>query len=373
MTILTSDRTAGRRLAYAALIASAVVLSAAAGCSTNPTGPSGPFALYVVDVEGFGDYVAIQDGLNAASDGDTVLVMPGRYAGPGNKNLDFNGVAIVLKGAGTRDLVVIDCEGQGRGICLVGGNSPVIENITIANGVAQGDTAQGGGMYVEGVSPALNSVRFLANSAGDEGGGLYCKSASPALYDVLFDDNVASTSGGAMMCVEGSSASLNRVYFYRNAAQGSGGAMGCIFSSPMLTECVFFRNSAFFGGGMYCGASDPLISSCTFAENEAAYAGGVYCWDYSEPSITKSIIAFSTSGEAILCNGYDPFINQCCIYGNEGGDELCGTYSTSMLYVDPLFCDLDARNLTLGSDSECLPWNNPWSVQIGAYGEGCFR
>lgn len=370
MTSMTPNRASTRRVAPLALLV-AVCTLLAAGCSTNPAGPSGNtvYDLYVVDINGLGDYLTIQEGLNVASDGDTVLVMPGVYSGPGNINLDFGGVGLVLMGAETRDDVVIDCEGHGRGIYLLGGNSPVIENITISNG----DTLQGGGIYIENVSPAMSNVRLLANSSTDEGGGLYCKGASPALYNVLFDDNVASTSGGGMMCVSGSSPALNGVVFYRNAAQGSGGAVGCVFSSPAMTNCVFLKNSAFFGGGIYCGASSPLITSCTLANNEAAYAGGIYCWDGSMPSTTNSIIAFSTSGEAILCNGGTPFTTRCCIYGNEGGDQLCGTYSTSMLYVDPLFCDLAAGDLRLSSSSPCLPENNSWDVQIGAYGEGCRR
>ncbi|MCK4511407.1 T9SS type A sorting domain-containing protein, partial [bacterium] len=37
----------------------------------------------------------------------------------------------------------------------------------------------------------------------------------------------------------------------------------------------------------------------------------------------------------------------------------------------PLFCSLADTNLTLHSDSPCLPANNPWGELIGALGEGC--
>lgn len=359
----------------AALLASAALglpvagILALSGCSSNPSGPSDGdevYESYLVDLTGAGDYLTIQEGLNAAGDGDTVYVAPGTYTGPGNRDLEFGGSGIVLKGTAARDETVIDCEGAGRGFYISGGAAPVIENLMVTNG----DADEGGGMYVRGVSPALVNVRFVANHATD-GGGLFCENASPALADVLFDDNTAASGGGAMHC-QHSSPALSRVEFINNAAPGSGGGMTCIFSSPAISECVFRKNSAFFGGGIYCADSSPSVTSCTFADNEAAHGGGLYCFGGSDPAITNTIIAFSSGSTALFCGaGSEPFTSHSCFYGNDGGDEVCGPHSTSMLYTDPLFCDLEAGDLTLRGDSDCLPDNNQWDILIGALGEGC--
>jgi predicted outer membrane repeat protein len=172
-----------------------------------------------------------------------------------------------------------------------------------------------------------------------------------------------------MLCVN-SSASLTDVVFFRNAAQGSGGGMACLFSSPALSGCVFRRNSSVFGGALYCGASHPSVTSCTFVENEGAQGSSIYCRDGSAPAIRHTIIAYGSPGEALYCDGSVPYTALSCIYANGELNELCGD-STSILYVDPLFCDLESGDLTLAGDSECLPENNSWGILIGALGQGC--
>ncbi|MCK4512702.1 hypothetical protein KAW64_13240 [bacterium] len=363
------DHTTGRLRLVLTLGVTAAALAAAlalSGCSSsNPAGPSLGQS-YLVDLTGAGDFLTIQEGLNAASDGDTVLIAPGVYAGPGNKNLTFGGVSTVVRGLASRDETVIDCEGSGRGFYIGGGAAPVIEDLMVTNG----DTIKGGGMYLEGTSPTLRNVRFVDNASIDGGGGLYCRNGSPALEDVLFDDNTADVQGGGMLCIN-SSASLIDVVFFRNAAQGSGGGMTCVFSSPSIAGTVFRRNSAGLGGALYCAASNPSITSCTMVENEGGMGSGIYCVDGAAPAIRHTIIAYGSPGEALYCDGSVPYTALSCIYANGELNELCGDYTTSILYVDPLFCDLADGDFTLCANSPCLPENNAWGIQIGAHGEGC--
>ena len=389
----------------------AAALSALPGCSgSGPTAPSSG-RTFLVDLTGQGDYVTIQAAIAVAATGDTVLVMPGTYTGPDNKNLDFGGRNIVLKAATARDSVVVDCQGEGRGFYLHGGEGPssVIEGFVIVGGFAgvEGEAdGCGGGAYLQGASPTFRNVVFRDNVALVDGGGMYCarddrsmRPASPTLEDVVFERNEATFSGGALVCYKDSNARLTRVTFIENYAGSSGGGMSCIFASPVMNEVAFVRNIAdAYGGGLSCYTSSPTIDGATFLANGATYgyggaialsgsgpqirnativnnaailAGGIHCRDLSSPVIRASIMAFNMGTGAVYCDGEDtPDTQRSCVFQNDGGDILCGT-SADILSLDPLFCNVNEDDLTLCSNSPCLPGGNPWGITIGDHGEGC--
>ena len=79
----------------------------------------------------------------------------------------------------------------------------------------------------------------------------------------------------------------------------------------------------------------------------------------------------------MYCLGEDsmPLLVCCDIYGNAGGDWvdcIADQYGVDGNFsADPLFCDVTAGDLTLASESPCLPDGNDCHVLIGAHGEGC--
>ena len=85
-------------------------------------------------------FSTIQAAIDAAFDGDTVIVADGTYTGVGNKDLDFKGKAITVRSENGPGSTIIDCEGEGRGFNFENREteSSVLSGFTITNGAAGG-------------------------------------------------------------------------------------------------------------------------------------------------------------------------------------------------------------------------------------------
>ncbi|MBT5656836.1 MAG: hypothetical protein HOI89_03535, partial [Phycisphaerae bacterium] len=67
------------------------------------------------------DYTTIQAAVDAASNGDEILVAPGTYTGTGDEVVDTLGKAITIKASGTPEETIIDGEGARRVVQCAGG------------------------------------------------------------------------------------------------------------------------------------------------------------------------------------------------------------------------------------------------------------
>ncbi|HUW81251.1 MAG TPA: right-handed parallel beta-helix repeat-containing protein [Phycisphaerae bacterium] len=240
---------------------------------------------------------AIQEGINAADDGDTVVVQDGTYTGAGNRDLDFDGRLITVRSANGAASCVIDCQGAGRGFHFHNGETAaaVVEGFTITNGT--GDS--GGGMYNWQSSPTVTQCTFSGNTADYDGGGMFNRDSSPTVTHCTFIGNTAADGGG--MYNVSSSPTVTQCTFSGNTAYGAAGMYNSYESSPTVTQCTFSGNTVSeFGGGMYNGSNtSPTVTQCTFSENTAWAGGGMLNGSNSSPTVTRCTF----SGNEALSGG----------------------------------------------------------------------
>lgn len=294
------------------------------------------------------DYPTIEAGLNSAASGDTVEVECGTYVG----NIPLHPGVTLRSSSGDPSCVILDGEDQRRIASVVSSpNEPatVVEGVTFYRGRATNlqDNNIGGALRVREGSAVLRRCRF-GRSVANGGGAVFCENSSCTFVDCVFDSNSASV--GAAVNVSGSSATF----------QG----------------CVFLRNVALTSGGAIADYSASSIDHCTFAANTAPVEGSsIYVGDPAT-HITNSIIFGGTGPEPVTCYGSANVEVSCSdVFGNSAGDwvgclatwgGVAGNFSEN-----PLFCNVDAGDLTLQSSSPCAPQTAGTCGLIGALPAVC--
>lgn len=225
------------------------------------------------------DFATIQEAIDAAADGDTVMVRSGVYTGTGNVNLDYKGKAITLRAEDGPQYTILDCQASGRAVRFHSGegDDAIFEGFQVRNGMT---ADSGAGVLIEYSSPKILNCVFSNNYASDSGGAIFIlNSARPVLISgSSFTGNIAEVSGGAIG-TDNALVSITDGTFKENEAGDSGGAISNHDSSSSLVNCLFQENGAWLRGGAFSGvvtgnlAAELRITNSTFAVNRAANEG----------------------------------------------------------------------------------------------------
>ena len=319
-----------------------------------------------------GAYATIQAAIDAAVEGDVVIISPGTYKGRGLRDVDFKGKAITVRSTAPQDpnvvaATIIDCEKDGRAFEFHSreGAGSVLAGLTIINGYA----TNGGGIYCTNSSPTLTNCVFKNNWAKYAGGGICSSNGKPTLTNCTFSENRAYYGGGGIQNNNTASPTLIKCTFIKNWANYGGGGMqnqdnsnpeltDCIFSqnsadnrgagmdnyqsSPILTDCTFSKNLAKSnGGGMYNLGGKPQLTNCTFSENSASDNGGGMYNLYSSPILTGCVFnnnIGTDNGGAIFNGSSSPTLTRCKFSenraANRGGANRAGNRGGAMYNRD---------------------------------------
>jgi predicted outer membrane repeat protein len=361
------------------------------------------------------DQPTIQAGIDAAVDGDTVLVADGTYVGEGNHDIEFDGKNIILMSEHGADLTIIDCDRNGRGFYFgYNDRDVVVKGFTITDGWAE----YGGGIYCyEGSEPVITENVITENEATTTGGGIYCDDyCSPTIRDNVIIGNNANGGGGIMCNGNQSAAYIEGNSITENDVIGNGGGIACYLCdngpAPYIIRNYISENSATYGGGISLKRSPALaldIVENVIVDNEAWEGGGIRSYS-SRPSILRNIIAgnvavdvgggiynfgegFAIINNTITGNEAEGFgggggiyqeavsnwstIRNTIVWGNSGssfpeiyphgGGTLVITYSDigeewmgeGNINEDPRFVNPMMGDYNLSSDSPCIDTGDP--------------
>jgi hypothetical protein len=293
------------------------------------------------------DYATIQEAIDAASDGDEIVIAPGTYTGSGGEVANLLDKQITLRASGSAEETIIDGENERRGLTIGGSNNGVtVQGLTITKGYAN----LAGGLHFSGPS-VLNCIdcKFTHNTGPQHGGAGGSEYGTASFVNCLFENNTGggaaggvgsignltmtnctfsnnTASGGGGVNIHGGNSLLTECVFENNSASVQGGGVyifGLAGDVATLIDCVFRNNSAYYeGGGAWCYSDGAEFQNCTFESNTANVGGGAFN-RFTDPNYTDCLFV-NNSGLAIYnqgnASGYcSPHFTNCLIEGNVTG------------------------------------------------------
>lgn len=262
------------------------------------------------------DQPTIQAGVDAAADGDTVLVQPGTYIENilvYRKDVTLASRFLVTQDPTYIDQTVIDGNDNGSAIFFSGSLSetPTLTGFTLINGSGSTEPSQyraGGGIRSSYCDPIVEHV-VVCSCTADFGGGVFCGDASyMILRDVIVEGNEAVYEAGGIHCGYYSRINMGGTVVRANRAFRGGGLVCTGFSNIDFDTddlCSVYLNRALFGNDLYWSTYSEEISVIvdTFTvlnpSNFYAYPLGVFTFDIENAAVTpiEADLFVSPSGD----------------------------------------------------------------------------
>ncbi len=323
----------------------------------------------------------IQQGIDAASDSDTVIVGEGVY----REAINFLGKAIVLESRNPEDPAVVAAtvlDGSGLGSPVVSFNSlegrdSVIGGFTITGGDArdgggiscfnagptvrknlvQGNKAEfGGGIFLQWGTSAQVIQNEVRENIAREGGGVYCGGEGPVVQGNTICSNHATEDGGGI-CVACRSGVITGNLIQGNSAERNGGGVAIHSCVPSFSNNVVVGNRAgVAGGAVFVIYAHLTLISNTVVGNRAGSVGGVCAYQYNSAASLINCILWDNEDDCWLCE-----LSYCCVQNIKGAREWTGYADRGNFSLFPHFVDPQNGDYHLASWSPCIDAGDPQS------------
>ncbi|HMF95722.1 MAG TPA: right-handed parallel beta-helix repeat-containing protein [Vicinamibacterales bacterium] len=325
------------------------------------------------------DAVSIQQAIDAAVGGDTVLVSPGTYV----ENLTFRGKPITVESEQGSAVTIIDGGGSGSVVTFASGEtrSAVLRGFTIRNGL---NSFGGGGVLIQNSSPSIVG-NAIVNNGACSGAGIYSYFSSPLiqgntisrnfvyacsgasglgvyiggdsaaeLIENLISENSGFANGGGVTLFAAGSVVLRSNVISRNVTSGfspctSGGGIWMVnFSQATIVDNLVVGNAAGCGGGFFWGGSSGVTTfvNNTFADNDAQEGSAIDVSGLDTRHLIYNNILIGKAGQtAFYCRNASstppPLVNTSDVFSQAGlaygGTCLDQTGARGNQSLDPLF------------------------------------
>lgn len=314
------------------------------------------------------DYPKIQDAINQASEGDTLLVQPGEY----EENINFRGKNIVLTSLDPNDPNTVantviyrtaaynprgktyDTSGNGSIITFSSGETAdaVLTGFTIRGGYGTNLSSTfwyGAGIFCLNANPTIthNVIALNMGPIGLQegqpigyGGGICCAASGAFVAYNVFADNMAA-AGGGILALEDNSVFYNNLIKDNSASVGGGVAL----VGGLLINNTVIRNSALqLGGNLYAGLNQDQNLS-TFVANNVFWGSSVGYGVAVEGVSTEAWFVHNNVFDNTPGNFIDAITGMTA-------DGFTGTQGN--ISDDPLFLNLEDEDYHLSDDSPCI-------------------
>jgi len=314
------------------------------------------------------DFSSIQESIDYASIGDTIIVAQGTYY----ENINFRGKDIYLSSEFLYDLEFSTIQNT-----IIDGSQPtdadtasvvLIINEESENAVLRGFTITGGA-----------GTRIYNEDEGlyfRTGGGIVINKSSPTIINNIIRNNVSTNT--------------------TSVSGAGGGGIRAGAGQPYIANNYILSNDGRYAGGIMMA----FCNGMSFVNNVVAYnhtagdfggGGGVYV-DWQNVNITNNTIVYNNSdasGGGLCITGNTSPIKNCIIFGNTGTSfpqirkrysgnpvvSYCNIeagYSQGDQILDTLPNFMDTIRFILAEESPCIDAGDPDSIyfdQTTEYGE----
>ncbi len=294
------------------------------------------------------EYQTIREALAQCADGDVIVLEPGIYIGPDNRNIDFMGLAVTIRSIdpvnpNIVNNTIIDCENAGRAFVFQSGEdaNSVLAGLTIING----RSVYGG---------AVN----------------FSNASKPKVADCVFSANYASY-GGAVACGGGSRPLLANCIIKGNSAI-LGGAVYSNAADPTISNSLVVANTASLGGAIYYSLGSAAVRNCTFTANIASAGGAIYCYNSGSVSVDNTILwqnSAAAGPQLFLAGSARADVIYSDVHGGPSnavvkeGSTL--NWDAGSIADDPCFVQSDG-DYHLLENSPCIDTGSPLLVVVAA-------